>query len=209
VFEGFTTQARRVVECAVEEARDLRHDRVGTEHLLLGLLAHDAGATGAVLRSAGASVAAARHKVAEAVPAGGPSTAELPRSARAERALERAARFARQERAPAVGPEHVLLGVLDVEGLACQVLRGLGVDVGHLRDDLVAARSPGPSEPEAPAPAAVPGADPAVRCPACREPLPDPIPARALVARPPDGDARRVLLPYCPACSAALGVLPR
>ncbi|MFE3878345.1 Clp protease N-terminal domain-containing protein [Kitasatospora sp. NPDC059146] len=38
MFERFTQEARRVVVVAQEEARQLRDDRVGTEHLLLGVL---------------------------------------------------------------------------------------------------------------------------------------------------------------------------
>ena len=53
-------------------------------------------------------------------------------TARAKRAIERASRFSLQ-RWRHVGTEHLLLGVLDVEGTACQVLRGLGVDVAGLR----------------------------------------------------------------------------
>ena len=64
------------------EARALDHIRVGTEHLLLGLLADDAGDAAEVLRAAGANLTAARHKVVEAVEAveaetGSPSSGAL------------------------------------------------------------------------------------------------------------------------------------
>jgi len=49
MFERFTSQARDVVVRAQQEARDLRHRQVGTEHLLLALLSTETGAAGAVL----------------------------------------------------------------------------------------------------------------------------------------------------------------
>jgi ATP-dependent Clp protease ATP-binding subunit ClpA len=64
VFERFTPDAREVVVLAQEEARTLRHDHIGTEHLLLALLRLDT-ATTAVLRGHGL----AHDEVAEAVAA--------------------------------------------------------------------------------------------------------------------------------------------
>ena len=121
------------------EARRLDHPRVGTEHLLLGLLSDDDGEPADVLRAAGISLIAARHKVVEALgaDAGSPNSEALPFTPRAQRALERAGRFSRKDQQPEVTAGHVLLGVLDVEGLACQVLRGLGADIVHLRNAVV------------------------------------------------------------------------
>lgn len=53
MFERFTADARDVVVRARDEARDLRHDYIGTEHLLLALLDADAGVAREVLRRAG------------------------------------------------------------------------------------------------------------------------------------------------------------
>ena len=135
-LQGFGVTARDAVTMAELEARDLGHAQVGTEHLLLGLLANEDDPAAQPLLAAGVTLAAARHKVGEAVGAGVARTAlpvgPLPRSARASRALARAVRFSHARRAEVVGTEHVLLGVLDVEGTAGQVLRGLGVDVDRL-----------------------------------------------------------------------------
>ena len=51
MFERFTDQARRVVTLAQEEARMLRHNRIGTEHLLLGLIQVDDGVAAQALES--------------------------------------------------------------------------------------------------------------------------------------------------------------
>jgi hypothetical protein len=137
-LRGFDPAARRAVSLAEEEARELGHDRVGTEHLLLGLLTNESS-TARVLANAGVTLTAARHKVAEAVgapPDGEVPPGPLPRTPRVERALGRSVRFAHGRGSDLVASQHVLLGVLDVEGTAGQVLRGLGLDVDRLRRTL-------------------------------------------------------------------------
>jgi ATP-dependent Clp protease ATP-binding subunit ClpA len=212
VLESYSAPARRAVSLATAEARRLQHARVGTEHLLLGLLADGTSTAAHTLQSAGASLAAARHKVVEATGSDvedvAPTDPEL--TPRARRAVERAGRFARQDREPEVRPEHLLLGVLDVEGLACQVLRGLGVDLARLREGLV---------PEHAATAAVPAAaveadPPAVevvrpRCSSCMAALDETLTAVLMRARREgDAHATMVRVVYCAACGAAFGALP-
>lgn len=188
------------------EARQLDHPRVGTEHLLLGVLTDDDGEPADALRAAGVTLAAARHKVVEALgaDAGLSDNEALPFTPRAQRALERAGRFSRKEQEPEVTVNHVLLGVLDVEGLACQVLRGLGVDIDHLRDAV------GPTRVEAP----VTRLDdrPSVdevrpRCPNCHAPLDDTLSETLMSARRDGEPPTDVRIAYCAACGATLGVL--
>ncbi|HZB42434.1 MAG TPA: Clp protease N-terminal domain-containing protein [Ilumatobacter sp.] len=209
MLDGYSAGARRVVSLAIAEAHQLGHARVGTEHLLLGLLADVDSDTAQALHAAGATLAGARFTVSEVVnevvecPGGG----ELPFTPRAKRALERASRFARRYRDPEVNSEHVLLGVLDVEGLACQVMRGLGVDLVRLRASVVT------NEPEAPA--AVESQpeqrDPApiMRpvCSACGADLDGHLVETVVVARREDGSVTNVAVVYCVACGAALGML--
>jgi ATP-dependent Clp protease ATP-binding subunit ClpC len=131
-MERFSERARRVLEVAEEEARQLDHPYLGTEHLLLGLMAVG-GPVHRAFVSVGATAAATRVKVAEAVGrSGSGQVGPLELSARARRAIDRASRLSLQRRDPQVDPEHLLVGVLDVEGRAGQALRGLGVDVGAL-----------------------------------------------------------------------------
>lgn len=190
---------------AMIEARALDHIRVGTEHLLLGLLADDAGEAAEVLRAAGANLTSARHKVVEAVGAetGSPSSGALPFTPRAQRALERAGRFSRKERAPEVTAGHVLLGVLDVEGLACQVLRGLDVDIVHLRDAVVAADTDtdvGPVD-------APPTGPMRPRCPSCHASLEETLAEMQIPARGERGQTTNLSVAFCAACGATLGVM--
>jgi len=192
---------------AIEEAHRLHHARVGTEHLLLGLLADEDGEAVMALRAAGATLAAARHTVSEVVTetAGSSTGGELPFTPRAQRALERAGRFSRRDRAPEVTPVHVLLGLLDVEGLACQVLRGLGVDLVRVRDSVVE------QTPETPLPVVEPTETPVERsltppgCPHCRTSLTDNLAQTVIVARPDDESSTPLRVIYCAACGATLG----
>ena len=205
VLESYSSRARHVVSLAITEARGLDHARVGTEHLLLGLLSDENGVPAVLLRNAGASLAAARHKVAEVVVAdtGAAATEALPFTARGQRALERAGRYSRQRREPEVSTKSVLFGVLDVEGLACQVLRGLGADVGSLHDALVAASADATPEPEREQ-SSVKTARP--RCPWCREALDGSL-AEAVLATRGDLKATYVSVVYCTSCGSSLGVV--
>ena len=206
MFDGFSAAALKVVSVADSEARSLEHGRLGTEHLLLGLLSDEAGSSAELLRAAGATLPAARHMVAEVVgTTSSPSGAELSYTARAQRALERAARFSRQERSPLVDVEHVLLGVLDVEGLACQVLRRLGADVGQLRDALAGTRGEAESREADSSPAAAAAVEP--RCPSCGRALGPTLGERVMDTRREDGVQSQAAVVFCTACGSALGVL--
>lgn len=150
MYEQFDEPARAAVAIAQDEARALGHGRVGTEHLLLGVLRARAGRGADVLRRLGVDHQAALAHVmrieglAEAPPEG-----ELPLTARSQEALELAMREAYELRAPSVGTEHVLLGLLEErEGLAVRVLADAGLTPEGVRAELlkgVAAGAPAPA----------------------------------------------------------------
>jgi len=219
MVENFSVEAQEVVSLATMEARRLNHRRVGTEHLLLGLLSDDDGEPAELLKAAGAHLVAARHKVAEAVgdDVGSPDGEALPFSDRAQRALERAGRFSRKDRESVVTAGHVLLGVLDVEGLACQVLRGLDVDLVHLRHAVIGRGADDPFAGPVADPVALPVAaladDPPAgepvrpRCANCEASLADTLAEMVMPVRRDGQPAANVSVVYCSACGAALGVL--
>ena len=203
-LDGFTTGARRALSLAEREARALGHDRVGTEHVLLGLLTEEDGAAAEVLLGTGVAIAAVRRKVQEAV---GPSQgggSEPTSTARASRAIGRAPRFARDAGATAVGSEHLLLAVLDVEGTAGQVLRGLGVDVEHLRAALGARPLVTGTSGTATAPAPETAAEEPPRCASCGAPLDGGVQATVVTASG-HGEATDAVLLSCPVCGTVLG----
>ncbi len=197
-LQGYSAGARRALLEAERESRSLGHDRVGTEHLLLGLLADEDGPASNALREAGVTLTAARRKVAEAVGPVSGDGGDPTSTPRCTRAVGRAPRFARDQHADVVGSEHLLLAVLDVEGTAGQVLRGLGVDVEHLRAALGARPATTGRDEERRQAAAVP----APACPGCGTA----VAGVAATAVPVMGASLdEVTLLTCPACGTVLG----
>jgi ATP-dependent Clp protease ATP-binding subunit ClpA len=131
MFERFTDRARRVVVLAQEESRKLQHDYIGTEHLLLGLLAVGSGPGCEALVSEGIQLEPARAKVEEIVGQGDSTpSGHIPFTPRAKKVLELALREALSLGHNYIGTEHVLLGLIrEGEGLACQVIVALGADL--------------------------------------------------------------------------------
>jgi ATP-dependent Clp protease ATP-binding subunit ClpA len=134
VFERFTERAREVVVLAQEEARLLRHDSVGTEHLFLGLMREEAGVAARVLHEAGLDVASVRDRVREIVGDGDiPSLAQLPFSPGAKTALVAGMRESLSVGHNFVGTEHILLGLVrEPEPQLAAVLAAAGIDVREL-----------------------------------------------------------------------------
>lgn len=201
-ISGFGDDAREAVARAEQIARELGLERVGTEHLVLGVLTGASGAARA-LTAAGATVAATRHKVVET--AGGsrrpPAEGELETTPRAARAIGRSHRFSHHDRAEAVGANHLLLGVLDVEGTGGQVLRGIGVDVVALRAALIGG-APEPAPVPLP-PASV--ADGAASCPHCRATV-DELAFTLVKATDAEGRSGDAVVFSCRVCGSVLGV---
>jgi ATP-dependent Clp protease ATP-binding subunit ClpC len=128
MFERFTDRARRAVVLAQEEARALRHNYIGTEHLLLGLVAEGEGLAAQALALSGVTLDAARAAVHEIIGVGTlQPTAHIPFTPRAKKVLEFALRESRQLGHTYIGTEHILLGMIkEGEGVAAQVLGRLG-----------------------------------------------------------------------------------
>jgi ATP-dependent Clp protease ATP-binding subunit ClpA len=138
MFERFTDRARRVLVLAQEEARLLDHNFIGTEHILLGLLAEEEGVAARALAMVGVSLERSQTRVSEIIGAGltGSSSGSPPFTPRAKKGLEYSLRQALQLGHSYIGTEHILLGLLrEGEGVACQVLVGLGADLGRVRQE--------------------------------------------------------------------------
>lgn len=131
VLELFTDEARRTVVLAQQEAQELGHPRIGSEHLLLGLIRQPGGAADA-LAGLGVQVDAARTAVREAAgsPPDPPEDPAITFTRGAKVAMENALRHSRRLKTPGtrIGTEHLLLGaVTDESEAATAVLRSLGV----------------------------------------------------------------------------------
>ena len=124
MFERFTSRARHVVVLAQEEARRLRHNYIGTEHILLGLLGEPDGVAGRVLAGFGMSLESTRREVTAIVSAGTTApSGHIPFTPRAKKTLELALREALQLHHNYIGTEHILLGLMrEGEGVAAQIL---------------------------------------------------------------------------------------
>jgi len=139
VFERFTDRARQVVVLSQEEARLLRHNHIGTEHLLLGLLREGEGVAAQVLESQGVSLETVRGQIERLV---GPDEAgpsgHIPFTPRAKKVLELALREAMQLGCDYIGTEHLLLGLIrEGEGVAAQALVGLGLVLDQVRQQVI------------------------------------------------------------------------
>jgi hypothetical protein len=139
VFERFTDRARRVLVLAQEEARLLNHPFIGTEHILLGLVAEGNGLAAQALAALEISLEAVRSKVEETIgmartsPSGSP-----PFTPRAKKVLELSLREALQMGHSYIGTEHLLLGLVrEGEGVAATVLVSLGADGGRVRREVI------------------------------------------------------------------------
>ena len=139
LFTRFTPRARQAVAGAQEQARELGHDHVGTDHLLLGVLLQDGAPVAAVLLEAGLELASAREAVERARGrADAERTGQIPFEPGAKQALELALRECVKLGHTAIGCEHLVLGVLDQEtGPGAAILRQLAPDEEELRAKLL------------------------------------------------------------------------
>lgn len=139
MFERFTERARKVVLHAQKEATQLKHNIVGTEHLLLGLIREGEGVAGRALEALGISLDKVREEVVKIIGIGDqPFLGEVPFTPRAKRVLELATDEARQLGHNYVGTEHILLGLIrEGEGVAAQVLKNMGADMENARKQVM------------------------------------------------------------------------
>jgi ATP-dependent Clp protease ATP-binding subunit ClpC len=127
VFERFTERARQVVVLAQEEARALRHNYIGTEHILLGLIREEEGLAATALRELDVQLEDVRAQVVLIVGRGGETvTGQIPFTPRAKKVLELALRERLSLGHDDIGTEHILLGLArENEGVAARILYDL------------------------------------------------------------------------------------
>jgi ATP-dependent Clp protease ATP-binding subunit ClpA len=141
MFERFTPAARRAMVLSIDNARALRHNFIGTEHVLLGVLSGDGFGAEALARCG-----VTHGRVSELVEGtAGPPDLEVldkpPFTPRTKTVLTHAARQAGGLGDDFIGTEHLVLGLMsEGEGIAARVLTGFGVTSEHLRDAVQAVR---------------------------------------------------------------------
>jgi ATP-dependent Clp protease ATP-binding subunit ClpC len=139
MFERFTERARQVVVLAQEEARILKHNYIGTEHILLGLLREEEGLAARVLESLDITVERVRAQVVRIVGSGEEVTSgQIPFTPRAKKVLELALREALSLGHNYIGTEHILLGLVrENEGVAARILLDFDADAEKIRNEII------------------------------------------------------------------------
>ena len=136
MFERFTDRARRVIVLAQEESQRLSHNYIGSEHLLLGLLAEQEGVAARALQSLNVTLTAAREQVEEMIGPGQQTPrGHIPFTPRAKKILELALREALTMGSEVINTEHLLLGLIDEgDGVGAQILQRLGATAQAVRE---------------------------------------------------------------------------
>ncbi|AFZ43989.1 ATPase AAA-2 domain protein [Halothece sp. PCC 7418] len=159
MFEYFTDKAIKAVVLAQEEARRMKQNLVGSEQVLLGLIAEGSSDAANILSQLGVKLKDARQVVEGLVGSGSDNVpANIPFTPRAKRIFEQALEIARQQSHQSILPEHILLAMTQEEGVATKVLSQLGADpqqVAARLEEALNNPSSGDEEPSAPATASM------------------------------------------------------
>ena len=136
-YDRFTERARKAMSLAHEEANLLRHNYIGTEHLLLGLIHEGDGVAAKVLGNAGIELETVRRAVESIIGVGDRIVlGDIGLTPRARKVIELARDEARLLKHHYIGTEHLLLGLVrESQGIACGVLESLGVTLEKVRTE--------------------------------------------------------------------------
>ena len=140
MWEPFTKHAQHSMVVAQEEARRLGNTDIGTEHILLGIIAQGETVAAKALESAGIDLASVRREVEANAGRGAPPIRDEMRfTTEAKRVVELAFEEARMQNYNYIGTESLLLGIIrEPFGLGGRVLKGVGVDADEVRARMIA-----------------------------------------------------------------------
>ncbi len=134
IMDRLTQRARRVLSLAHQEAERMRHNYIGTEHLLLGLIREEGGVAGRVLRELGLEASRVQEIVEKLTGIGQYRGGKIDLSPGTQQILEYAVEEAKRMEHHYIGTEHLLLGLVRYgEGVALNVLQKLGVTPEQIR----------------------------------------------------------------------------
>lgn len=140
MFKRFTERARRIVILAREEAERYRHEYLGTEHLLLGLLKDGGGIAVSVLNKMGVDIKLMKEKVEKNLPQSSASLniGDIPFTSRAKKVLEYSVEEARSMGHNYIGSEHILLGLVkEKNGKAAKILSSFGIHFSEVKENVL------------------------------------------------------------------------
>jgi len=223
VFERFTDRARSVLVLAQDEARQLHHGYIGTEHILLGLIRQGDGVGAEVLTSFDITLESVRNEVRAMLgevhdPTAHAQNASPPFTPRAKKVLELSLREALKLGHSYIGTEHILLGIIrEGESVATQVLTQLGVSLAAARQRVIAHISGREHEGQIGDPAEMSVRSNVVRvapasaeplCPQCRADVSEGARYRTISVQPDassdDENPLRTYVVYCGECGVSL-----
>ncbi len=139
MYKRYTERARKVINLAQKEALKLKHNYIGTEHILLGLITERSGMGVRILQALGIDLDTLRSEVVRSIGRGVyPGGGEIAFTPRAKKVLEYALDEAKRLQHNYVGTEHILLGLIrEKAGVAAHILSSMGVDIDTARIQLI------------------------------------------------------------------------
>jgi ATP-dependent Clp protease ATP-binding subunit ClpA len=140
IENNFTPRAQQVLALARREADRFNHNFVGTEHLLLGLVALGQGTAVTALRRMGVDLNTVRAEVEKQVGTGPDQKmlGNIPYTPRVKKVLALAGKEAKALQHTYVGTEHILLGLLsEGDGVAARVLKQMDIEIGKVREQVL------------------------------------------------------------------------
>lgn len=131
----FTERARKVLNLAQEEAQRFKHNYIGTEHLLLGLIREEGGIAGRTLHAMGFTLESVRSEIEAIIKSGDHIVlGEIGLTPGAKRTVELAVDEARRLHHHYIGTEHLLLGLVrEGQGISAQILAKQGATLEEVR----------------------------------------------------------------------------
>ena len=139
MFKRYTEKAKKAIMIAQEEAINLNHDYIGTEHILIGLIKEEEGVASQVLRQLGVNVDKVVEEVERLVGKGEyQQVGEIAFTPRAKKVLELASQEASQLKNNYISTEHILLGLIkEGSGVAVRILTDLGINLDDVYSEIM------------------------------------------------------------------------
>lgn len=137
MLERFTKKSRAIIVQAQHEARRMGHNFVGTEQILLGMMAESENQAASALSDIAINLDDARHEVEKIIGLGsGFIDADIPFTPRAKRVFELALHEADQLGDESIEPKHLLIGIMrEGDGVAAAVVRKLASSTNDIIQD--------------------------------------------------------------------------
>src|SRR5665647_23139 len=135
--KDFSASGKKVLEIAQNKTLELKHNILGTEHLLLGLIIEEDGIAGKILRKRGLTEEDILSGIKAIVGEGTVQTNHIMISPRTKNIFEMAGKYASQFGYDFIETEHILVGILaEGEGIASIILKGFGIDIDIIQNDI-------------------------------------------------------------------------